>query len=77
MLPQGATAVFGAESPTLLQQRGDLVDKVVQTMRSQVRHQDESVAGVGLHIAVDLRGDVAGGTDKLLPIGDGDDQFAD
>ena len=42
-----------------------------------MRHEDEPVTGVGLDVAVDLRGDVLGGADELLPAGDRDDQLSD
>jgi len=77
MIPQGVAAVLGAVRSTFLQQWHDLVDEVVQTLRGQVRHQDESVAGVRLDIPVDLVGDVGGGADELLAAGDGDDQLTD
>ena len=49
-----------------LQQRHHPVDELVEAVRGQVRHQDEAVAGIGLHVAVDLGGDLLGGPDELL-----------
>ncbi|NCL72685.1 hypothetical protein AIIKEEIJ_00120 [Rhodococcus sp. YH1] len=77
MTAQGGALVFGAETAAFLQQRHDLVDEFVEAAGGEVRNQDEAVARVGLHIAVDLGGDVIGGADELLPRGDLDDQFAD
>ena len=53
------------------------VDEVVAPMRRQVRHQDEPVAGVGLHVQIDLVRDLGRRADELLTAGDCDDQFAD
>ena len=61
----------------LLQQRHHPVDELVEPAWGEVRHQDEAVAGVGLHVQVDLVGDLCRSADELLAAGDGDDQLAD
>jgi len=54
-------------------QRHSLVDDVVKTLWAQVGRRDESVAGVGLCMAVDFVAEMCGGADELLPASDGDD----
>ena len=60
MFTQGMPAVFGAETAALLQQRHHPVDELVQTVRSEVWHQDEAVAGIRLHVQIDLVGNLDG-----------------
>ena len=77
MVAQGMPGVVGPEAAALLEQRHHPVDELVEAVWRQVRHQDEAVAGVGLHVQVDLIGDLSRRADELLTAGDGDDQLAD
>jgi hypothetical protein len=77
VIAQSLPGVFGTETAALLQQRHHPVDEVVEPARGQVGHQNEAVAGVGLHVQIDLVGDLGRRADELLTAGDGDDQFAD
>lgn len=77
MIPQSVPGISGAERAALLKKRHDPVDELVESARREVGHEDESVAGVGLHMQVDLFGDLCGGADELLAAGYGDDEFAD
>jgi hypothetical protein len=46
-------------------------------MRRQVRHQNEAVASIRLHITIDLFGHLPRSPDELLAAGHFDDQLAD
>ena len=70
-------AVCGPETAALLQQWHHPVDEIVKSVWSQVGHQDEAVARVGLHVQIDLLGHLGRCADKLLTACDGDHQFPD
>ena len=50
VIAQRRPVVVGAEHATLLQQRHDLVDEVVEAVGREVRNEDVAVGGVGLHV---------------------------
>src|SRR5690348_6616821 len=77
MIPQRTPGISGTECAAFLKQWNHAVDELIETARREVGYQDESVAGVRLHVQVDLLGDLRGGADELLATGHGDDQFAD
>src|SRR5690348_11637893 len=56
MLAQRAALVLGAEHTAFLQQRDHRGGELVQAAGRDVRHQDETVADVGLHPVVQRRG---------------------
>ncbi len=57
VIAQRGARVVRAEHAALLKQRHDLVDKWIEPARCDVRDQDKSVAGIGLHQFVDRRRD--------------------
>lgn len=64
MVTQCRTFVVGAEASTLLQDWDDRVGESVEATRGEMRHQDETVGGVGLDEQVDLIRDRLRGTDE-------------
>ncbi|WP_300608317.1 MDR family MFS transporter [Trebonia sp.] len=68
--------VRGTQHAPLLQQRHDLGGELVKPGRDQVRHEDEPVAGVVLHAAVDRLRHGSGRSCERLPPGHLDDHGA-
>ena len=57
VLTQRFTLVVASKDAALLQQRHDLVDERIKAGGRDMRDEDETVAGVGLHEVVDRRRD--------------------